>query len=38
MAEKTCKYKKKCGGCKYIDLTIEQQLAEKKKFVNKLLK
>ena len=38
MAEKTCKYKKKCGGCKYIDLTNEQQLAEKQKFVNKLLK
>ncbi|MBQ2089251.1 MAG: 23S rRNA (uracil(1939)-C(5))-methyltransferase RlmD, partial [Lachnospiraceae bacterium] len=38
MVNNSCKYKKKCGGCKYIDLTNEEQLAEKQKYVQKMLK
>ncbi len=35
--EKKCPYMKKCGGCQYIDVPYEKQLADKQKEMQKLL-
>ncbi len=36
--QKVCPYRKKCGGCSYMDLSYEEQLESKQKNVEKLLR
>ena len=33
-----CPYQKKCGGCTYLNLSYEEQLAKKEQFLKKTLK
>ena len=35
---KKCPYEKKCGGCQFLHLTYEEQLAWKQKQLSKLMK